>query len=300
MPGSPVRSGRREGLSVIAASKEVRTLEWMHVQTSSIRRAIGAPGWGDAHLGGPLVAPTLARSEPTGLSKADIALAWNSMSAQEKATRKPYFKSDRYVIVAYASSAETFDQKSGRSITGPQKLALGQSPTPLTSGSGGTATLYISIAVAYDREAPAYRWDITDYFRWDGWPPNGNDGLDQLATAWANNLALSSDYAYGHRPDGTTVTATRNDMTPNVGTSWELRECRPTCVSNGDKTSWGYLLATIKESTAHNQDTNVVFKYYHTWQSLQYSIGFSAGGPSISISPTSGQASLATYTSFRN
>ncbi|MBI3745870.1 MAG: hypothetical protein HY264_04985 [Chloroflexi bacterium] len=253
-------------------------------------------------MGGAMVAPTSARSAPAGLSKSDLASAWNSMSAQEKELRKAYFKSNRYIIVGFSSAVQSFDQKTGEPVGAPQRLVLGNAgPTPLpaTTGSGGTANLYISIAIAFDSQAPAYRWDITDYFKWNGWPPNGYDGMDQLATAWANNLALNSDYAYGHSNNQGTFAFTRNDMSPNVGTSWEFNECN-NCYSWGGMTDWGYLLATIKETSLHNQSTNAVFKYYHTWSSQQYSIGFSASGPSIGISPTSSQASLATYTSFVN
>jgi hypothetical protein len=42
----------------------------------------------------------------------------------------------------------------------------------------------------------------------------------------------------------------------------------------------------------------VVFKYFHTFSNTDYSISFSAAGPSITISPTHDQQSTTVYTSF--
>jgi hypothetical protein len=235
---------------------------------------------------------------PTGLSDADLSAALASMSPQEREVRSSSFHSDRYVIVSYAASVQGFDRATGRPLGPSRQLELGE--TAPTALAASISYLTLTIAVAWDREAPAYTWAITDYFQWNGWPPNGNDGKDQLATAWANGLALVSDYAYGHRSDGTFNTMAPNDMTPNVGTSWEFNECRPSCAFWSDLTSYGYLLASIRESSIHNQYTNVVFKYFHTWQGVNYSIGFSSGGPSISISPSSGQSSSVVYASFVN
>jgi hypothetical protein len=238
------------------------------------------------------VSAALPKAAPQGLSEAAIETALSTMSAQERSVREASFNSTRYVIVAYNRAVQSFESGTGRPI-GQQKQIKAGEVLPLAVT--GITNLYISIAVEFDSQAPAWRWNITDYFDWTGSPPNVGAGKDQLTTAWANGLALHSDYAYGYYTNGTTVAMNRNDVSPNVGTSWEFLECTSQCIGYAN---WGYLLATIKETTLHNQATNVIFKYFHTWQNVNFSISFSQSGPSIGISPTANTTSTVVYTSF--
>ena len=235
---------------------------------------------------------------PQGLSESTKATALAAMSPNERAIRKPVFESSRYVVVSYARTVQSFDAKSGKPLGAAKKLAIGEraSITPLS-----ITNLTISISVTYDRDTPHYRWDIADFFDWTGRPPNGSRGKDQLGTAWANGLALNSDYAYGYyTAGGALISMNRNDMTPNVGTSWEFNECSPSDSCLLHYANWGYLLATIKETSLHGQDTNVVFKYFHTFEDLSYGISFSGSGPSISITPQQSVTSTAVFASFVN
>lgn len=160
----------------------------------------------------------------------------------------------------------------------------------------GITNLSLSMSVVYNNDVPCCRWDITDWYNWTGVPPNGGSGKDQIATAWANGLALISDSAYGvYTSGGGNISNNRNDMTPNLGVDWEFAECTYACYQYAD---WGYLAAGIHETSRHWEATNVVFKYFHTYQSLEYSVSFSGTGPSITISPTAGQTSTTIYTSF--
>ena len=229
---------------------------------------------------------------PIGLSEAERASALASMSREERALRRTEFASSRYVVVSYARTAQGFD-RAGRPVGVARRLAVGERApvTPLA-----VTNLLISISVVYDSGAPRYRWNISGFFDWTGKPPNNGSGKDQVATAWANGLALHSDTAYGYYTNGAAISTNRNDMTPNVGTSWEFSECNISyCLSYAN---WGYLKATIKQSTFKGRDTNVGFKYFHTHESLSYGISFSGGGPSISISPNQSVTSTAVYTDF--
>jgi hypothetical protein len=228
-------------------------------------------------------------SRPTGLSSSAKETLLAGMSARERALRAPLFRSSRYVVVSYARSVERLPAVRAGQVRGGPSRAGRISTMAITN-------LTTSVAVAYDSEAPKYRWDISGFFDWKGKPPNNGNGNDQIAVAWAHGLALHSDLGYGYYTDGKKITMNRNDMTPNVGTSWEFKECNLSYCNS--YANWGYLLATIKETTRHNDDTNVVFKYFHTIDSTSFSIGFSASGPSISISPSANVTSTTVYTDF--
>jgi hypothetical protein len=217
------------------------------------------------------------------------------MSPRERSLRHAVFTSARYDVVAYSRTYQSFSVATGAPVGGPKVLGP-TDPAPLATAT--ITNLVITTSVSYDREVACCHWDIYDYYDWSGSPPNGGAGKDQTATSWANNLALLSDSAYGTYTGGWNISVNRNDMTPNVGTSWEFDECNWRVLFCQSYADWGYLAAGIYSTSRHYQATNVAFKYFHTWADVSYSISFGAGGGSITISPTTNTSSTATYASF--
>ena len=242
-------------------------------------------------------APVAAAHVPTGLSPAAIKQALASMDSDERAARTE-FSNPRYVVVSYSRSVQVVDAVSGAPLGAPTTGSLsakGQSGSMIATSTPADQ-LTLTVAVAFDREAPAYRWDITTYWKWKT-PPTNSPGEDSIAVAWANNLALNSAYGYGYYGNGGgSIPEYQSDVTPNIGVAWSFNE-RKSCVRFSCYANYGYLLATIKETTAHGDDTNIVAKYFHTYQDISYTIGFQAV-PGIYITPTSNQWSLAVSTDF--
>jgi hypothetical protein len=252
-------------------------------------------------LGSTLLAsgPAGAAEAPKGLSMRERATALAAMTEIERAGRLPTFSDPHRVIVSYSRVFIPVDSL-GRPVGALQveEFRPGMAHDGRFSPQATYSGLTVTVSVNYDYEAPPYRWDVQAYFDWSGWIPS-TDGEDSFAIAWANGLALQSDYMWGAYTNGTTFypnhvpSSYRSDMTPNVGVGWSFNE-----YYYGSYADYGWLTATISENTFQNRLTNVVAKYFHTYTSQDYSLGFSASGPSISISPTSNQWSLAEYTSF--
>lgn len=56
---------------------------------------------------------------------------------------------------------------------------------------------------------------------------------------------------------------------------------------------WADVDIYLRDSAWRNCTDGIVLKYFHTKGGLSYSLGFTASGPGVSISPTSEQWSLA-------
>lgn len=157
--------------------------------------------------------------------------------------------------------------------------------------------LTVTVSVSYDWHDPNY-WTLQAFFNWTARPLN-QGGEDSFAVAWGSNaLALISDDAWGRWTNGTyNTTFYRSDVTANVGVGYSFNEtsCSSVFCPYAD---FGYVTAYIHETTFHNLATNVVAKYFHTYANSTYSLSFGTGGPSITITPTTNQWSLAEYTEF--
>ena len=87
----------------------------------------------------------------------------------------------------------------------------------------------------------------------------------------------------------------RSDISPNTGVGhsfnewWDPGNC---------PMYWAQADNRIRESTWQGQISNVAMKYFHTWGRYNYSLGFSATGPSVSITPTTSTWSANLYLSF--
>lgn len=242
------------------------------------------------------IQPVFAAEGHGPLSRADLVAALQAMSREERIGREPIFLSERYTIVAYARVTQPYDSVTGEALGEPVMRDLGE---PVPAGATGITNLTLTLSIAYDNQAPCCRWDAQGYFDWTGTPPNGRSGKDQYAIAWANGLALRSDYAWGKYDDfgRHSISMNRADVTPNVGVNYDFNE-RYDRISYAD---YGWLTVTISHSAPLKyQDTNIVLKYSHTWASSEYSVTFSATGPSIGISPTTSQSSTAVYRVFQN
>jgi hypothetical protein len=248
-------------------------------------------------LGGLTAAPAVAGPTRAHLSQAQRQAALKVMSVHERALRQEQFTSGRYDVLRYSRSVQAFDRKTGKPVGAPRSLAAGElSPSMDIEPNSSNAYLTLTVSVAFDRQAPPYRWDVTVYFDWTHDPGN-YAGEDTIGLAWANNLALNNSYAYGYNGSGQqNTTFYVSDGVPNTGVGWSFNEYWG-CTKCQKMLNYGYLLATIKETSLHGDDTNIVAKYFHTYQSLSYYLNIGKQ-PSITISPTSSQWSLAAFTDF--
>src|SRR5262245_49346811 len=209
---------------------------------------------------------------PSGLSYADRMAALDGMTAHERTMLKERFTSKRYVVVGFARTVQSFDVKSGKPVGAAQTLAIGQAAP---ASVNGITNLSLTISLTYDRESPCCNWDIYDTFDWTGKPPNNGSGKDQIASGWNNNLTLRSDSAgaWGYYTNGAHISLNLQDVVPGAGFNFEFSECNAAyCNSYAD---WGYEIGTIFRTSRGNQGTNLIFKYFHTYASITYSLSIS-------------------------
>jgi hypothetical protein len=62
--------------------------------------------------------------------------------------------------------------------------------------------------------------------------------------------------------------------------------------------NYGHSWTRIRETTWKNKLSNATSEYFHTWGGHSYSIGISATGPSLTISPTNESWSWPLYVTF--
>lgn len=241
-----------------------------------------------------MTAPEAAAVAPLeGLSRSERSQALADMLENERKGRSAVFEDMRYDVMAYERIVQSFDSNTGVPLGSP-------APGDVQSlAATGIVNLNMSVSISYDREQACCVWLIQAYFDCTGFPPNGMAGKDQATVMWANGLALTGDGAWGRyqgftAPQGA-ISFNRADVVPNAGVNYEFPESYCCAVSYAD---FGWVNATIKRSTRAYETTNLVFKYFHTWQSLDYSVSISGTGPSATISPTTASITTAVYTYF--
>ena len=188
----------------------------------------------------------------------------------------------------------------GAAITLVATEIAARSSSQIVSGTN----LYMSMGVWRTRTKSPHEWKFQAYAEWRGDTGLGNwnnTSLDGIGLAWAGNMALHShtwSSAYKTDSDCGPGNALRNfrvaDASPNAGIAYEFSEWQwGTC-----EMYWALTYTYVRKNTFSNTLRNAVYKYFHTQTGLTYSFGFSASGPSVSISPTSNQWSAALYVTF--
>ncbi len=196
----------------------------------------------------------------------------------------------------------------GVTASGTESSQLSIPSTAMAGGTKPGTSLYASIVVTRTRSSPPYEWELQAYSDWIA-GSTGMDAInaseDSMGVAWAGGLYIYSDYSSGKYKTcaGTELPLDiyRSDVTPNVGIGfsfheWRTSNCGPFQPIPGMK--YAFAATRIREPSWQSKTSNVVNKYFHTMGGLSYSLGFSASGPSVSISPTSEQWSWAVYASF--
>lgn len=183
-------------------------------------------------------------------------------------------------------------------------LTLQQVETPLpemlasVSSSTRYYDLYLSLYVGRTGYA-GYEYLVETYFDWRsgyGSMHKCNVAKDFTAVAWGNaNLSAGSrGTSSGMYWDTNTFVTSpyaldiaKADQTPNVGVSWSFHEWQNfgAFCSQLYASEWGRSSLYLRSATFNNISTDFVAKYFHTWNSQAYTIGFSAT-PQITITPT--------------
>ena len=174
-------------------------------------------------------------------------------------------------------------------------------PNEAVAGSARKDDLYVSLTVTRTRNTRPHEWRVWTYAEWrdglKGMNPT-NSSADSMALAWAGNAYLYSQTAsgrrYSHWPCADEeLDEWPSDGTPNVGTAWSFHEFgRWGCPMH-----WALADIRIRQDTLVGRTDNLVYRYFHTYGGLEYSIGFSRS-PGISISPTKEQWSIALFGTY--
>lgn len=225
------------------------------------------------------------------LSPAELDVALASMDPIERAGREAAFRDRSRPIVAY--TREVF--------AAPAEMRGNGRRTDVTIGSNvNSANITLSVSVAWETDCLVQLsvcWLVTSYFNWDNVALDWS-GREWIATSWANNLAIGGRAAVGYYQNGDFVSFYNRDDQPNAGTGIAFDEWKFLSRSSTTYADYGWDYVTIGESSRQWQATNVVFRYFHTCQSLDYSLTFGVP-PSVSISPTTAtwsKSALATFT----
>ena len=174
-------------------------------------------------------------------------------------------------------------------------------PNEAVAGYASKEDLYVSLTVTRTRSGRPYEWRIWTYAEWRdglrGMNP-ANSSADSMALAWAGAAYLHSQTASGKRYSHWPCAAEEldewpSDGTANVGTAWSFHEFgRWGCPMH-----WALADIRIRQDTLVGRTDNLVYRYYHTYGGLDYSLSFSKS-PGISISPTKEQWSLALFGTY--
>jgi hypothetical protein len=232
---------------------------------------------------------------PTGLTATQKQTLLDGMSKEERKLREADFTNKKNVVLAYTRAFQRTDA-SGAPIGDPITVdPYATGPTPL--GQEDYNGLWMSLSAIRNTSQPNYTYDIRIHYDWHSDMDLG--GEDSLGTAWAGGMALISDSHYGFYRDGKKYYGHRETVSANAGVSWSFYEYYRACGGcTTYRSNYGYLDARIRKGSFGNKDTNVIGKYFHTFQNLEYSLSIS-GTPSISISPTTSQWSLALYVTIK-
>ena len=266
-----------------------------------------------------LAAPTVVpMAGERFLTPAERVAAVSGMTPEERQTVGQLLSDGAPgLVVAYARREFTvFEGPDGTRTVEPVGV-LAESPTgalsvpiqPVAASTSMTkpgTNLFISLAVVKTRSTSPYEWQV---YEWAQWGTNGsyspagmdccNNDQDSFGVAWAGGLALYSDTKSGRYQSWCSgepaLNIARSDIRNNVGVGhsfnewWDPDNC-PMYYAQADN--------RIRESTWQNRISNVNMKYFHTWSSFDYTLTFSAMGPSVTISPTTSTWSANLYLSF--
>jgi len=253
------------------------------------------------------------------LTPAERHAALNQMTAHEKEVLGYLFADDAPgLLVAYARAelavTETPDGKKSVEPVGFQatnpigNLSLPSFATAATSATGtksGTQ-LFLSLVISKTRSTSPYEWEIYTFAQWGSngsYSPTGMDCCnnydDFLGVAWQGGLALWTDQKNGKYQAWCTgepaLNIATNKVTPNAGIAWDFREWWD---PDNCPMYYGHSWTRIRETTWKNKLSNATSEYFHTWGGQSYSIGISATGPSLTISPTNESWSFPLYVAF--
>lgn len=258
-------------------------------------------------IGAPAMTPL---SGETILTQAERRHAIDTMRPNERVALRAVFDGDgtNGVVLSYT-------RKLVRIVTMPDGRQAAQEivrareipgsglrvPNEAVAGFAIKEDLYISLTVTRTRSARPYEWRVWAYAEWRDdltgmIPPNGS--ADSIALAWAGGAYLHSQTArgdrYSHWPcEDEELDEWPSDGSPNVGTAWSFHEFgRWSCPMH-----WALAEIRIRQDALIGRTDNLVYKYFHTYSGLEYDFTFSKS-PSISISPTREQWSLALFGSY--
>jgi hypothetical protein len=291
---------RRKGVAVIVAA--ISTLTFTLVLTKPLVAA----------------APSVPMVGEIFLTPAERRAAIESMTPQERANVGHLFADNASgLLVAYARAEIVIIQTPDGPVLEPVGFSVGNGlgnlvlPSHATAGNFDTGKkagtdLFLSMVVSKTRSTSPYEWEIYSYAQWgklDSYSPAGmdccNDYKDYLGVAWAGGLALYSDSGngvYQRLCQGEpALNVARHKVAANTGIAhsfnewWDPDNCNM---------YWGHTFNRIRETTWRNRLSNATTEYIHTWGGHSYSIGFSATGPNVSISPTTETWSHPLYISF--
>lgn len=269
-------------------------------------------------LGAPQVAPMPGERF---LTEAERNAALNAMDPSERSEIGDWFRNDQSagLVVAYARREFSVAEGLDGSV---EIMPLGFAPSDPTSGLSipshlvaTTATkpgtdLTITFTVTRTRTTPPYEWMLHAYASWARKTfPTGLDAYntaeDSIGVAWSDNFYTAlqtSGGLYMACPNGSRpgIDIYQSDGVPKVGIGWSWHEwsqflCKP---HTPQAMEYAHGAVYVREDTWKYGTAEAVMKYFHTWSSGSYSLGFGASGPSVSISPTSNQWSLAVGLTF--
>ena len=269
----------------------------------------------------PLLAasPVVPMAGEIFLTPAERQAALDGMTREERSSLGHLFTAEAPgLLVAYARAeyevvvtpeGERTVEPVGFPTTNPTgNLSLPSHAIAASSATGGRAgtNLFISMAISKTRSTAPYEWEIYSYAQWGSngsYSPAGmdccNNIRDYIGVAWAGNLALYSDWKNGKYQAWCSgepaLDIVRDKANANVGLSqsfhewWDPDNC---------PMYYGHTGIRIREATWLNRISNVTSEYIHTWASFNYTLGFSASGPNVTISPTTSTWSANSYVSF--
>lgn len=260
-----------------------------------------------AVLAAPPIPPLVGELALTG---AERQHALDTMRPNERAALRPAFGQPQadVLVLSYERTlvriVTTADGKQRPEEVVKAREIPGSSlrvPNEAVAGYATKDDLYISLTVTRTRSTRPYEWRVWTYAEWrdglNGMNPT-NSSADSMALAWAGNAFLHSQKAsgsrYSHWPCADEeLDEWPSDGTANVGTAWSFHEFgRWGCPMH-----WALADVRIRQDTLVGRTDNLVYRYYHTYGGLDYSLSFSRS-PGISISPTKEQWSLALFGTY--
>jgi len=205
-------------------------------------------------------------------------------------------------VVELADGSRTLVEV-GSTVQSPSgALSIPSMATAATGyGSKPGTDLTFSISVIKTRSSSPYEWQVYPYAQWSGYDGMDccNNYEDSFGVAWNGGLYIHSDAPTGRYYSWCVgepyLDIYRSDAAANLGLGYSFHEWWD---PDNCPMYWAGVDIRIRETSWKYTTSNVTMKYFHTWGNYNYSLGFSASGPSVTISPTTSTWSAAAYTSF--